>query len=775
MFALKLPLSSLLLFVLLTFVAFAQKAPNFSTKQTPFPKARQVSKTWSYRSAKAHGNVTYPDPYFWMERPYTTDKEVQQFAANQQAFTEKYMSKCTNANAIDKSIRDAYDFNDYFGFTFMDDQKNPFYFFSLKRIGENRKTYYIATPAEFEAASKTNFANPPGRKFFDENALSVDGTASLSTYYFSLDSKYFAYLVTEADASVGTWYIRETSSPLLKASKTPGGDGRLPEAIPRCDGSLMWKPDSSGFYYTQVNDPKGGTNTDIGSVARFHKVGTAYEKDILIVHADPSQDSFYTLYESLDGQWLILINSQGTGEAAVYATRPLEQPLSDKMKWISLAPAKEDIIYSIAIVGNTFYAQSDHDAPNGKVVKYEMDWSKARSVSKLQDLKDKVNPIDVIPARANAQMTFSLVLDNDKVVLVMTENGKYVLYLYSLLTGKLIQPILPEETFTIHEVYYADSGSKHMMVTYWGPYSPRKSVQIGWDGTKIVATTFFVETVKGVAPGDYITEQLQATSKDGTKVPFFAVYNKNTKLDGTAPVIMHFAGAYGIIENLFWYPLHFSIMRLYGAVIVYAGVRGGGDKGNEWRIAGERLNRQNTFDDIIAVAQDLVKRKIAGPGKVIAEGQGAGGTFAAVVGRQAPPNTFGAILSDIAPTDWFLISRGIAGSSQVADFGDPNNATEFDVIRSWSPLQNIDPTKQKVFPPILLTPSDSDQYTAPAHAFKYIAQLQNSYPNSPNPFLMHLQKNAGGNAVDGNQATLIKKAFHQQCFVQLALGLTQRV
>ncbi|MCO5590127.1 hypothetical protein L7F22_044096 [Adiantum nelumboides] len=331
-----------------------------------------------------------------------------------------------------------------------------------------------------------------------------------------------------------------------------------------------------------------------------------------------------------------------------------------------------------------------------------------------------------------------------------------------------------EETFTVHTAYYADSGSKNVMLTYWGPYSPRKSVKITWDGTKIVDKTFFIETAKGINPNDYVTDQLEATSRDGTKVPYFVVHNKNTKMDGTAPVIMHFAGAYGIVENLFWYPLHFSIMQFYKGVIVYAGARGGGDNGEEWRIAGERLKRQNTFDDIIAVAQDIVKRKIAAPGKVIAEAAGAAGTFAAVVARQAPPNTFGAILSDIAPYDWFLAGRGRAGASQIEDFGDPNIPTDYDVIRSWSPLQNIDPIKQKVFPPILLTPSDQDELTVPAHAFKYIAQLQASYPNSPNPLLMHLQKDAGGSSVDGNQATLIKRTFHQQCFVQLALGLTQR-
>jgi prolyl oligopeptidase PreP (S9A serine peptidase family) len=280
------------------------------------------------------------------------------------------------------------------------------------------------------------------------------------------------------------------------------------------------------------------------------------------------------------------------------------------------------------------------------------------------------------PTRKNVQMTFSLPLDNDKVVLVMTEKGKYTLYLHSLLTGKLIQPILPEETFTVHNFNYADSGSKNIVLIYWGPYSPRKSVKITWDGTKIVDKTFFIETAKGVNPNDYVTDQLEATSRDGTKVPYFAVHNKNTKMDGTAPVIMHFAGAYGIVENLYWYPLHFSIMQFYKGVIVYAGARGGGDNGEEWRIAGERLKRQNTFDDLIAVAQDNVKRKIAAPGKVIAEAAGAGGTFAAVVARQAPPNTFGAILSDIAPYDWFLVGRGRAGASQVEDFGDPNIPTD---------------------------------------------------------------------------------------------------
>ncbi|PWN36836.1 alpha/beta-hydrolase [Meira miltonrushii] len=773
MHSLKTMLSGLLLLSLFVIDSFANKAPCWSTKDTPFPKARRVDKTWTYRSAKAHGNVTFPDPYFWLEQPYTTTKEVQEFAADQQALTEKYMSKCTNAESITQSIKDAFDYNSYFDITFLDNAINPFYFFSLQRIGESRKTYYIATPEEMEAGRKTNFANPPGHKYFDEGALSVNGTASIQTYQFSTNGLYLAYLVIDADADVGTWYVRKTTSPFLKYSKTPGGDGRLPEAVPRGDGHIMWRSDNAGFYYVQVNDPEGGTNTDIGSVLRYHKLGTAYEKDVLLVHADPSQDSFYSIVESLDGKWLVLVNSKGAGQTSIYATRPLEQTLSDKMKWISIVPTQEDDLTAITTIGDDLYVQSDHDAPNYKTVKYKMDWSKARVVNKLQDLNDNVDPVDVIPARKDALLNFAVPFDNDKVVYVMTENGKYTLYLYSLLTGKLIQQVLPNETFTAHEVIYADSGSKNIVLAYWGPYSPRKCVQITWDGTKVVDKTFFIETVKGTKPGDFMTEELEATSKDGTKVPYYAVHHKDTKRDGTAPAMMHFYATYGDVENLFWYPMHYSFMNSYNAVLVYAGARGGGDKGADWHIAGEGMRKQNTFDDLIAVAQDLVKRKIAAPGKVVPEGVSAGGLNAAVIARQAPPNTFGAVLSDLPPLDWFLIDRSRAGSSQYEDFGNPHNATEFDVIRSWSPLQNIDATEQKVYPPILVTASDSDQRVVIAHALKFTAQLQFSYPNSPNPLLMHIAKSAGHSDVGNNQDTAIIKNFHQECFVQLALGLTK--
>lgn len=768
---------SLALIAILAFESrFAEcKGNSWNVKKTPFPKVKRVSKTYSYRSAKANGNVTLADPYAWLEKPYDNDEEVKRFTLDQQELTDQYVKKCTNAKSITQSIRNAFDYDDYFDWTYYDTAKEPFYIYSLQRIDENRKTYYIASPKQVEAARKTNFASPPGHPFFKQEGLSVNGTASLSTFVVSNNGLLIAYLVVEEESDVGTWYVRKTSSPLVDPkTEPPGGEGRLPDTILLGDGSLIWKPDDSGFFYTQVSDPKAGTNKDIGSVVRYHQMGTPYKKDITVVHSDSDESNNYSIDMSDNGNWLLVMASGGDGNTRAYASLLTGQRLSDKMKWISIVPKNDYTVSSVAIVGNVWYVQTDYETLNGKVAKYTLDWSKAKNVASLRELTDQIALVDVIPSRANTSLLFSIIFASNKVLLFYSENGKYTIYLHELKTGKKIQQVLPNETYTLKQAYYASSKSTHIVMSLWGATSPKKVVEVDFDGSRATDKVLLIKSIKDTNAQDYITESLEATSRDGTKVPYYIVYHKGTQRNGGNPTLMHFYGAYGRIENLFYYPPHFSWLHSYRGILVYAGPRGGGDKGQEWHEAGERLKKQNTFDDIMAVAQDLLDRKIAAPGKIIADGMSAGGLAAAVVARQASANIFGAILSDIAPLDFFLFTRSRAGAFQVEDFGDPYNATDFDVIRSWSPLQNIDPVKQKVFPPILVTPADSDIRVVPAHSFKYIAQLQASYPTSPNPLLMHLQKDAGHNVIDLSQDTAIKKYFYQHCFVQLALDLTTR-
>lgn len=199
--------------------------------------------------------------------------------------------------------------------------------------------------------------------------------------------------------------------------------------------------------------------------------------------------------------------------------------------------------------------------------------------------------------------------------------------------------------------------------------------------------------------------------------------------------------------------------------------RGGDDRGEEWHIAGQKHEKQRTFDDIIAVAQDLVRRKIAAPKKVIGEGRLAGGLALAVVANQAAENTFGAIFPARAILDSFLLFRSPKAAAQTNEFGNVNDPTDFDYIYAYSPLQNVSP--YHTYPAILLTPDDSDDQDVAAHSFKFLAELQFNHPSNPMPLLMHLFRSEGHMLNKLSRDNAITESLHQHCVAYLSLNLTR--
>lgn len=258
---------------LIHFIAACNKPPFWSTKETPFPSVRRVNKTWSYRSAKANSNVTLLDPYFWLEESIETP-EAKQFIDSELSLTEKYMAKCKNYDAITQSIRDVYNYDEY-GRIFYGsiNDTDSFYIYDLRLANEILRTFYLASPEEMDAAKQNNFAKPPGKKFLSESLLSENGTAKIKHFSFS-DTGLFVYYVVESDSSVGTWYVRRLDSPLtpeVTKKIVTGGDGRMPDVIPSCDGGYTWYNGTNGFFYVQMNDPKTSNTTDVGSKVRFHR------------------------------------------------------------------------------------------------------------------------------------------------------------------------------------------------------------------------------------------------------------------------------------------------------------------------------------------------------------------------------------------------------------------------------------------------------------------------------------------------------------------------
>ncbi|PWN35002.1 prolyl oligopeptidase [Meira miltonrushii] len=755
--------------------ANAPGAPFWNPKQNPYPSVKRVDKTFTYRSAKAKGNVTVADPYNWLEQPLATDAGVKGFVDDQTKLLDSYLAKCTDRKAIEQSIRDGFAYDGYSDIDFVSNAAKPFYTYTLKRAGEDQATWYVATPEEMQAAVKSKFTVPPGKKFLEEAYLSPNKTATIANWQTSLDGKYFAYLVSDSGSQVSTWFVRTFDKPLLSGGPNSplGGDGALPDVIPNADYQLSWSADNTAFFYTGTLPSDAGSNTDIGSSVRYHVMGTAYEKDITVVKAEPQSatgnNNIWGFVISQDNKWFILGGATGTdNKARMYATRLEGQQVSDKMKWISVAPSYDYQMSALNVIDDILYVQTDLNALDSRIAKTKLDFSKARQVTNLNDLKEKLPLTTVIPEVKKAQLTSAAVFNTDKLIILYTTNGYAVAKLYYLKTGTFIRQVISNERAGGVYALTPPSKGKSIKLIVNSLTSPLKIYDITMQGTKFVETLWLSVNIKGTRPEDYTTETKFATSKDGTKVPYLVISRKGTPKNGKGAAYMHVFGSYGYTQVNYYDPALFSWLNSYGGFIVFGSPRGGGDCGNEWHVAGQDHKKQKTFEDVIAIADDLVKQKYAAPGKVIGDG-GAAGAIAITAAANQSPSSFGVLLGVRPVLDYFLRKRSRGGAEQTDEFGDVDDPVDFDYVRAWSPLQNI-PTKGD-YPAVLMTPGAGDDQVVPAHSFKFLAEVQHDHPNNPLPLLLYLVPNGGLDNYGHSTQSAVDEGSRQHCVAQLALGL----
>lgn len=188
--------------------------------------------------------------------------------------------------------------------------------------------------------------------------------------------------------------------------------------------------------------------------------------------------------------------------------------------------------------------------------------------------------------------------------------------------------------------------------------------------------------------------------------------------------------------------------------------------GGAWHDAAIGVKRQRTFDDYLAVVQDLVRLKITSPGNIILEGGSGGAMAAGAVMNQAPEGLLGVVLPVRGPLDVIQFElRSAIGASNRAEFGDVTTPDGFDAVFAWSPLQNIDPNKQ--YPAVLLTPGTADERVPPSYSYKFVAQLQYDHPKNNKPLLMYVVKNRGH--VPSN----VVESIYQLCIIEESLGISR--
>lgn len=255
----------------------------------------------------------------------------------------------------------------------------------------------------------------------------------------------------------------------------------------------------------------------------------------------------------------------------------------------------------------------------------------------------------------------------------------------------------------------------------------------------------------------YKVEQAEVASKDGERIPYFVISSKETKLDGKNPTLLYGYGGFEISQLPSYSASVGNAWLKNGGVYVVANIRGGGEFGPRWHQAGLKANRQKVFDDFIAIAEDLIARKITAPRHLAISGGSNGGLLVGAVATQRP-ELFRAVLCSVPLLDMKRYNKLLAGASWVAEYGNPDDPKEWEYISKYSPYQNVKAGVK--YPKIFFVTSTRDDRVHPGHARKMMARMLEQGHE-----VMYYENIEGGHAASANNAQLAYRSALQYSFL----------
>ncbi|MEM6707125.1 MAG: prolyl oligopeptidase family serine peptidase, partial [Acidobacteriota bacterium] len=255
-------------------------------------------------------------------------------------------------------------------------------------------------------------------------------------------------------------------------------------------------------------------------------------------------------------------------------------------------------------------------------------------------------------------------------------------------------------------------------------------------------TTLFRQPDIDLDLGGYTTEQIFFESKDGTRIPMFITHKSDLEKNGDNPTLLYGYGGFNVSLTP-----GFSLSRMVwlerGGVLAIPNLRGGGEYGREWHLAGTKLQKQNVFDDFIGAAEWLIDNGYTKAGKLAIQGGSNGGLLVGAALTQRP-ELFGATLPAVGVLDMLRYHLPSANARNWGtDYGLSENEDEFKAQLAYSPLHNVD--SGTCYPPTLVTTADHDDRVVPWHSFKFGATLQ-AGQGCDNPILLRVETRAGHGA-----------------------------
>ncbi len=337
-------------------------------------------------------------------------------------------------------------------------------------------------------------------------------------------------------------------------------------------------------------------------------------------------------------------------------------------------------------------------------------------------------PLDAVTAAQPPIRTLLVPGPRDSIEQVAVTHSGVLVALFSDVKGRLLRLQFDDGVWTSSAIALpangavgvatADENSDTAFVTYEDFLQPATLYEV-------TVSTLAARPVKSLKPkfaGERFTvEQLEATSKDGTKVPYFVVRPRDFKADGNAPTLLYGYGGFNVSMLPSYLGTTGKLWLERGGVYVLANIRGGGEFGPAWHEAGLKTHRQVVYDDFIAVAEDLIARRITTTRRLGIEGGSNGGLLMGVMLTQRP-ELFHAAVVQVPLLDMLRFDKLLAGASWVDEYGSPQVPQERAWLEKMSPYQNLH--FRKDYPEVFLLTSTKDDRVHPGHARKYAAKLE---------------------------------------------------
>jgi prolyl oligopeptidase len=665
----------------------------------PYPDARRED-----AADDMHG-VKVPNPYHWLEDGKSD--EVGKWVDAENSLARDYLAKLPERDAFAARMKELF----YVERVLVPIRRGNRLFYRRRDAGKEKFVVYWR-----------DGSSGPEKVLLDPSQFSTDGSAALGRWEPTYDGKRVAYTVKENNADEATLYVVDVATNKKSAVDVIPGTGF---------SNISWTPAGDGFYYERLPpvstppDPNRTAHKDV----RFHKLGTDPAKDP-IVHAETG-DATKQIGSALsrDGRWLIVEIDNGWTSNDVYV-----QDLRAKTPtWQTLIEGK-DALYSVSVDRGRFFVQTNEGAPNYRVFRVD------------PAHMDRAAWQEIVPERKDATLQgfgivgHRLALDYLKDVTshpeLHDEDGKLVrempLPTIGSVGGVSGDPdsdtvYYSFETFTFPTVIYEESVATGKRSTWY-------QVKVPIDPTK------------------YAVDQLFATSKDGTRVPFFLVHAKDMPHDGSTPTYLEGYGGFQIANTPFFATSLYPWLE-HGGAWVMANLRGGSEYGEEWHRHGMLHEKQHVFDDFFAVAEELAKQGVARADKLAIYGGSNGGLLmgAAITQR---PELFAAVLCEAPLLDMVRYPQVGIGKTWIPEYGSPDDPGDLTALLAYSPYHHV--TKGTKYPPLLMLTPDSDDRVDPMHARKFVAEMQ--WASTGGPVLMRVEKHSGHGGADLVKANVEKIA-----------------